>query len=134
MRKTLSGNITVQAAVVIPVVLLVFGLLMNMLFYYHDKNVICAVAHETAFYGSYLERPEQKVLEEYLETQLTGKLLLFSSVRSEIQIEEAEIYVCCTAQVNNMCLKEERSVPKTEPVSYIRNFRKAEKIGKEVRE
>ena len=38
---------TIEAAIIIPLFLLVFGVSLNLLFYHHDKNVIGAAAYPT---------------------------------------------------------------------------------------
>lgn len=134
MRKNLSGSVTVEGALVVPVILFVFGILLNMLFYYHDKNIVLAVAYDTASYGSYLEEPKQADLERYLKEQLRGKLLFFSSIQSDIQIRAHQVLVCCTAEKKGMAFKETCSVNRTDPQEYIRQLRKIQKIGEEVKQ
>lgn len=132
MRKNLSGSVTVEGALVIPVILFVFGILLNMLFYYHDKNVVGAVAYDTASYGSYQEEPKEAELEQYLKEQLRGKLLFFQSIQWDIQIHSQQIWVCCIAEKKGMMIRETSFVSRTEPQDYIRQLRKIEKIGEEV--
>lgn len=134
MRKELPASITVEAALIVPVILFVFGVLLNLLFYYHDKNVVTAVSHDTASYGSYLEEPNEANLKQYLATQLQGKLLLFQTVQSDIQVKENQIIVCCKTQKNGMLIEAECSVNRTEPQAYIRKLRKIQKIGEEIKQ
>ena len=132
MRKELTGGITVEAALLIPVILFVFGVLLHALFYYHDKNVVKAVTCDTTSYGSYLKEPEQAALKQYFDEQLSGKLLLFQEVFPDIQISEREIKVSCKSREKGMLIQTECAVTRTEPFYYIRQLRKIKKLSEEV--
>ena len=48
MKKNLRGNMTIEAVVIVPLILMVIAVVISIMFYYHDKTVIKGVAHETA--------------------------------------------------------------------------------------
>lgn len=123
MRKKIRGTFTIEAAVIVPVLLMIFALIITLLFYYHDKNVVASIAHETIVYGCGKEETSKEKLEQHFQKRIRGKLLLFASVRTEVLVEENEITIVCTAQKNRMTLKHEMKMNKTEPEKYIRNFR-----------
>ena len=56
----LRGSLTIELAYVFPLILLVFGVLLHVLFYYHDKNILLGAAHETAAYGAGLEEVQEE--------------------------------------------------------------------------
>ena len=47
MKKVWKGSITIEASVIVPMIFMVFALVITALFYYHDKNVVASVVHET---------------------------------------------------------------------------------------
>ena len=51
MRR-IKGSFTVEAAVIVPLIVFIFGVLLHILFYWHDKNILISTAHETAVFGS----------------------------------------------------------------------------------
>lgn len=128
-EKKLSGTFTIEAAVIVPLILFVFSVLMFILFYYHDKNILLGTAHETAALGSSRQNMGEEELEQYFSSRIRGKLLLFTWVQSEVQVEEEKVSIVCKARKNTMSLKVECKGVKTEPEDYIRGVRKLKKIG-----
>lgn len=133
-QRKLSGTFTIEAAVIVPLILFVFSVLMFILFYYHDKNILLGTAHETAAIGSSRQGMEKEELEQYFASRIRGKLLLFTWVQSEVQLEEEKVFVVCKARKNRMSLKVECKGVKTEPEDYIRGVRKLKKIGEGIGE
>lgn len=128
-QKKISGTFTIEAAVIVPLILFVFSALMFILFYYHDKNILLGTAHETATLGSSRQGMEETELEQYFFSRIRGKLLLFTWVQSEVRVEEDSVQIVCKARKNTMSLKVECKGVKTEPEDYIRGVRKLKKIG-----
>lgn len=124
-----KGSFTVEAAVIVPLFLFVFGILLHTLFYYHDKNILKAVAHETIALASKEEDIKGTEMKEYFQSRIQGKLLLFSKVDSEIKSSKTEATVVCKAKKNVMSVKVECVMKRTKPEKYIRNIRKLKKIG-----
>ena len=60
MRRKLSGSVTVESSFVIPLVLAVFGVVLTLLFYYHDKALLLSATQETATYSSNREEKSEK--------------------------------------------------------------------------
>ena len=129
MKQGMRGSFTIEATVIIPIVLFVVGILFYLLFYYHDKNVIMSAAHETIIYGSYMEEPEEETLKTHMEEQVKGKLLLFSSTQREVKIKEEKIEMVVTASEGMMSFKVDVSVARTHPEKFIRSVQKMKKIG-----
>lgn len=129
MKMKLRGSLTIELAYVFPLILLVFGMLLYVLFYYHDKNVLLGAAHETAAYGAGLEEVQEEKLEEYFDTRLKESLLLFEQLEKKVGLQEKKVTVTCYAKKSMMLLEIECSVNRTEPEDYIRSVRKLIKIG-----
>ena len=130
MKLKLRGSLTIELAYVFPLILLVFGVLLHVLFYYHDKNILLGAAHETAAYGASLEEIQEAELEDYFTARLRERLLLFEQLEKKVELHAKKVTVTCCAKKNMMSLGIECSVNRTEPEDYIRSVRKLIKIGK----
>lgn len=120
---------TIEAAVIVPIVLLIFGVLLHILFYWHDKNILMSTAHETAALGSSESEPAELELEYYFFDRMEGKLLLFDRVECVAHIEDDKVKVQWDGSKGKMVAEGEYSISRTCPEAYIREIRKLEKIG-----
>lgn len=132
--KTLRASFTIEAAVIVPVILGVFAMIVTLLFYYHDKNVVGAIAHETAVMGCGQEEITAAELEQYFQKRLGNKLLLFSPAIPEAQVEQERIVIICHARKRRMKMQVQISMNRTEPEEFIRNMRRLGKIGEQIGE
>lgn len=130
MRKGLKGSLTIEASFLVPLILFVFGVLLHMLFYYHDKNVIAGIAYETGVYAAGRQEVDEAEAERHFQSRVKGRLLLFDTVKSEIHMEEKQVQIVCRAKRNAMSLRSECTMSRTEPEDYIRSIRKLEKLQK----
>lgn len=127
-RAYLKGSFTIEAAFIVPLILTVFAVILHLLFYYHDKNILGSAAYETASYGAGRQTVSEQELEQRFEEKVCSKLLLLREVQSEVTILEDKVKVSARAWKNRSSLKTESAVSKTEPEDYIRSIRKAKKI------
>ena len=127
--KTLRGSFTIEAAVIVPIILLIFGVLVHILFYWHDKNILMSTAHETAALGSGESDLAELDLEYYFFDRMEGKLLLFDRVECLSYIDDDKVTVQWDASKGRMVTKGEYSVTRTRPADYIREIRKLKKLG-----
>lgn len=98
-----------------------------IIFYFHDKNILSGAAYETAVVGSERKSYKKEELEAYFRRRIKGKLIVFSNVKENIEVEKEEITVTCSAKKRRMKIKVSASVKQTEPETYIRNVRKIKK-------
>lgn len=129
MKKKLQGSFTIEAAYLIPLILLIIGVLFHVLFYYHDKNILLGTAHEAAAYGAGLEIADKDAIESYFIARIRGKTLLLTEVENKVTVTDEEVTVICNASKSKMSLQVECSVNRTNPEDYIRSVRKIKKIG-----
>ena len=118
--KKLQASFTIEATVIVPMILGIFALIVTLLFYYHDKNVVAAIAHETVVMGCDREEIEKQELEQYFREHTQGKLLVFSKVNPTVEIEKDTITIECVARRRMMKLQMKMSMNRTEPEQYIR--------------
>lgn len=129
MRKKLGAVLTIEMAYLFPLILLVFGVLLHVLFYYHDKNILLGAAHETAAYGAGQEDIDEEMLENYFATRVRERLLLFTKINEDAVLEKEEVFITCGASKSILSLQVECGVSRTEPEDYIRSVRKIIKLG-----
>lgn len=129
-----KGSFTIEASFVVPVVLFVFIVLMNVLFYYHDKNILTAVAHETVCVGCGRTGQGPEELEQYFYSRVNGRLLVFTWVQGDISADETSILLQCRASGKRMTLQVDCTMDKTEPETHIRKLRKIKKMGEKIGE
>lgn len=134
MRRKLSGSVTVESAFVIPLVLAVFGVVLTLLFYYHDKALLLSATQETATYASNREEKSEKKIREHMKSLVEGRMLLLGEPAVEVDVEERGIRISCSAKAGTLSLKVDGYMARTNPEDYIRMFRKLEKLEEEVKE
>lgn len=131
-----QASTVVEMAYLMPVVLMVWMLVIFILFYYHDKNILSGAAYETAVVGSELIHEEGELKEEratiYFQERIEGKLLFFGSASSEISVDEESIQVRGKASSKGLSLAVEKSAAVTEPEKKIRKKRAILDWAKEV--
>ena len=128
MRR-LRGSFTIEAAVIVPIILLIFGVLLHILFYWHDKNILMSTAHETVALGSARTEMTELELEYYFFDRMERRLLLFDRVECVSHIEDDKVTVRWDGSKGNMIAKGEYCVSRTKPEAYIREIRKLKKLG-----
>ena len=129
MKRRMSGSFTIEAAIIVPVILFIFGILLHILFYWHDKNILISTAHETAAVGSGRSKMTEPELEYYFFSRMEGKLLLFEQVECFTHIKDDAVVVSWDAKKDAMVATGECRIRRTEPEKHIRDIRKLEKIG-----
>lgn len=132
MKIKFKGSLTVEGAFVIPFVLFLFAMLMYLFFYYHDKNVLAGGVQSAAIYGDSREMPTKQQVETFLTNEISGRLLYFSNIEKEIELEKTYIMVRCFSEKNRMTVEVEYKLSRTKPEQFIRNLRKAEKLQEKV--
>ena len=78
-KKELKGSITVEMSFILPMIIFIIFLLINTVFYYHDKAVLSGAVAETVEQGIEDIREDKNSstdLESYLRSRI-GKKLIF---------------------------------------------------------
>lgn len=122
---------TVEAAVIVPLFLLVFGVSLNLLFYSHDKNVIGAAAYETVAVGSGRYDHDADYLEGYFQKRVEGRTFLFSKVTGKVEMTDDRVEIKCETRKGMMKIVVNRTMCITDPEDYIRSIRKIKELQDE---
>lgn len=123
MRKLQKGSFTIEASVIIPLLLFTIGLLMMLLFYCHDKSVLTGAAGELAHVKAGRGAPQSS------DTGVEKKLLWFRNVTFTVEEEKNEVKVKAEARRWKTRIEIEAAVAVTAPETYIRNIRKIKKLA-----
>ena len=90
MRRV-KGSTTVEMALLMPMIFLVFLLVVRTTFYYHDKSILNGIAYETltvAVQTARNPKPEEADAEAFCREKAQGKLIYFSS--PEVSLESTK--------------------------------------------
>jgi hypothetical protein len=125
----MKASATIEAIVACSVFFLSFFLVVNGLFYYHDKNILMGTAYEAAVVQSQKKRSPETCtvgeVEQSFERAAKRRMLLFSKVDLTIEETDQKVTVRGTASKRRMKLSVSQSASVTEPEKFIRNMRKA---------
>lgn len=128
MTRQYKGSFTIETAMLLPIISLVFVLCVWGSFYFHDKNILSSCAYEIAVVGSTKIREKDSVTEEQLcaalTEQLERKCILFSNINVTVQIGEEKVVVEADASRRKMKATTKHVAAVTEPEAYIRKVRK----------
>ena len=94
-KKKLSGSVTVEMSFVLPMIIFIIFLLINTVFYYHDKAVLSGAVAETVEQGIEDIREDKNSsidLESYLRARIGRKLVFLrptglSATKSEDKVK-----------------------------------------------
>ena len=95
-----SGSITVEAAVVVPLALMMIFLLISLDFYVHDKSYYTLCALETALTGSSLARKNQGDAEELAKEKMSS---LTKAHRMPTELPRGEVKIGGTETEATFC-------------------------------
>jgi len=130
--RNLKGNFTIEAAIVMPLALGMFVVMIFMLFYYHDKNIVTGAAYEIVVVGGNNSELSEEELGVQLQERLDRKLLLFSTIYVDIHMEKSNLVMYCRSSKHGMTLNIRVSMTRTEPEVYIRNIRRLQKLENQI--
>lgn len=122
---------TIEAAVIVPLFLFVFGVSLNLLFYHHDKNVIGAAAYETVAIGSGRSDQDKDSLEGYFQKRVEGRTYLFQKVTGKVEISDEKVEITCETSKGMMRIVVNREMCLTDPEDGIRSIRKIKELQNE---
>lgn len=120
MRTRKKGSFTIEAAILVPLLLFLIAAAMQVFFYYHDKNILAGAAYETAAVGTERTGWKEEELKQYYYSLITGKLLWFSGANVRIEKTDDVLVVSAKAKHRGMCVSAEATMADTRPETAIR--------------
>lgn len=123
-RKQVSGVITVEMSLILPLILLIIIAIVNLILYFHDKNIMQGAVIETAVIGAQMERkPDEKGtvnLEELYQQRVNGKLIIVGNSEVTYEVTQKEIQVVANSTKGWVKLKVQHKEPILHPEKKIR--------------
>ena len=99
-----KGYSTIEAVIIIPIILSIILLLVWLGFFLYDKNVLSQAASRAAVCGSQMSYLENEVIADYVSgkvAELTdGKLILLDSAETTVTVTATNICVNVTGSMN----------------------------------
>ena len=124
----LNGMFTVEMAYIVPFILMIFFLSIMGIFYYHDKALTAAAAHETAAIAGTKVREKDEVTETVVSTifeeRIRGKCIVFYNLSVNVKVNKDQITITEDATKGRMKLSVVESSSITKPEEKIRSYRK----------
>lgn len=124
LRKTCQGSMVIEAAYIFPLLFMVIYVILTIIFYYHDKNILQGAAYETAVVGRAKCHTEQGMNEEELaafgEERISGKLILFQSPDVEVLADKKVVTVTASVKKGWKGIQVTGHAKITEPENFMR--------------
>lgn len=134
VSRQVKGSVTVEAACIVPLFLGIFAFVVTLLFYYHDRCVVAAIAQETVATNTQIQNYREEDVKQYFQKRIRDKLLLFSEVRAEIKMETERIQIVCEGEKGKLRLHVEMQMSQTQPEEKLRDRRRWQQISKQIGE
>lgn len=122
-RKRVRGSTVVEMAYIMPMFLLLFVLVINTVFYFHDKVILNGAACETAVLGSQRARLKEKEkidLEGFFMERIKGKLVWMTDVSISVSGGDKEVTVEVRAKRGGMSMSVCQKAVTARPEEMIR--------------
>ena len=120
-------------AILMPILISIFIVVVQLLFYYHDKNVLTAAVYEVTVEGSSREYSKEE-LGLLLQEKINHRMILFTNIQADIVMNTSEIKLHCKSTKQGMVLQAEVIMYRKRPEGIIRNVLRMKKIEEEIGE
>lgn len=132
MRRWKKASMTVEASYIVPVILMMFLMIVYLVFYFHDKDVLTGAAYEVAVVGAQNVRQDpsydvQDLAALYWE-RIRGKCILFSDVAAEAEQDDHQIIVEVTAARGKMRIQTRATAHISQPEQAIYRVKKWKEV------
>lgn len=127
--KLVKANFTIEAAILVPLLLSLIVTCITGVFYFHDKNVIQMIAQETLLQECDVSQEEVGRVEIEFQKKIRGKLLLFCWINAKAKWDSEKIILNCNGKKQGMSVKIQAQIEQTKPETTIRRIKILEKLG-----
>ena len=135
-RIWLTGSLTVEMSLLMPLILLLLMSSILAVFYFHDKNILAGAAYETAAVAGNEDPGEGEDrcggTGSAFSERIQGKCILFPTPDAQVEIKRQEITVRASVQRGRFGLSVEKKIPVTEPEKEIRDRKRLIDTGEAI--
>lgn len=125
-RKGYRGSMTIEASYIFSLLWMVFYVVLVILFYYHDKDILQGAAYETAVAGREKCYTEAGMNEEELvvfgKERIAGKLIYFQEPDVEAMEDKDAVTVTTQVKKGPVRIKVTGRANITEPEEFMRQY------------
>ena len=143
----MKGSYTVEAALLMTVLIPVLMGIIYLGFYLHNSALLKNAAYETAVYGSlcHSQKESKKLVEKKKEEAVKGRLLGMQAVSGNVEIEDKKISVVYSGQMklpgftgsffggHTLALQGEASLSLLKPGKTVLRLHSLNKVVEEVK-
>lgn len=130
-----TGSFTVEASLLLPLLIFLIFVFFVLSLYLHDRSVLASCAAELAGKGAHRKYETDEHLESWLAGQARGladeKLLLLRLTEAGAEVEGSSVtvfYEGSTSLLGGLEVWEEETAKRLNPVNYIRNSRRLKNL------
>lgn len=130
-----KGSFTVEASLLLPLLLFVIFAFFCLSLYLHDRSVLASCAAELAGKGAARKYETEEHLESWLTGQAGGlageKLLLLRLTEVSADVTDSAVTVSYTGRTSllgGLEAREEETAKRLNPVNFIRNIRRLQNL------
>ena len=120
MKRMLKGSFTIEATMIIPMILLIVCTAITILFYWHDRIVLKGIVYETTVVASERGSLGDQELKDNAEKFIRGKLLWFPGAIVTVEKTNETVTVTARASHRGLVAEAEGKMPITCPEKTIR--------------
>lgn len=135
-RIWLTGSLTVEMSLLMPLILLLLMSSILAVFYFHDKNILAGAAYETAAVAGARAREEEGAdageMEALFRERADGKCILFPTPSASVEITDAEVTVSARVSRGRFGLTVEKKMAVTHPEKEIRDRKRLIDTGEAI--
>lgn len=131
-KKRAKGYLTVEASMLVPLVVLLIALLLYLSFFLYNRCILTQDAYILAFRGSIQkeEREVQKYIEECSKVQFSKKYAGMKNIEKNIAVSNKKITVKISGVTsNNWLIEKEAEAERINPAKVIRKIRLIKKAA-----
>lgn len=100
IQPVVSGSYTIEAALILPLILFIITALIYLGFYLHDQDRLEAVINETLLIGKNLVRNEAQMDTGFIDYEVYNKRGIMYSLQDNLREKREEIYNYLQLQLN----------------------------------
>jgi Flp pilus assembly protein TadG len=127
-----KGSASIEAAVIVPLLLMIFAVIIHLSVFLYDKCSLERAAAMAALRGSEAVRESNNVryqiADEGVTELLENGLLGAETVEKQIQIKGNQIKICLTMQYKWWKFQVETEKKAVNPVEFVRTCRKVKGV------
>ncbi|MEG1846853.1 MAG: TadE/TadG family type IV pilus assembly protein [Lachnospiraceae bacterium] len=141
VKRTQKGSLTVEASIILPLVIIIIALLLYLSFFLYNRCVIAQMSYIAALRGSLSEEKDDRITEQNIRQEgtvlLNKRLLAQNSIRFDNTMASKEVTVSIVSHMRvpftslanevgvrgTWRMEAGKTVKRIDPIDFIRGCR-----------